>query len=146
MSLIKKEVTVTINNDKASLDEEIYLYQNDRNIDIYITIKDVKYSFEDVLTRSSASFSRIKVLKPNGDKFITDKLPITDNKILLTITKAFTDQIEEIGVHKFQIQLFDSQQGRLTVPPLHFTVLAPLFEDDDKDDNIVTISCEREDD
>lgn len=142
--LITKEVTVTVEGNSASLNEKIYLYQNDKNIDILFTIVDPKFKFNEnngnILTESSASYSTIKVLKPNGEKFISDKLPIQNNKIILTITEGFIDQIEEIGQHKLQIQLWDSSNGRVTIPPIEFTVLSPIFEDD----NIVSVKCSRE--
>ena len=36
-SLIRKDLTITIDGNKASVDEPLYMYQGDRNIDIYFT-------------------------------------------------------------------------------------------------------------
>jgi hypothetical protein len=54
-----------------------------------------------------------------------------DNKVVLTITQDFIDQIDEIGRHTVQIQLWDEEQGRVTLPPVTFTVLEPIFDDED---------------
>ena len=131
MSLIEKEVTVTIEGRNASLSENIYLYQGDMNIDILFTITDSKFKFNEysgnILVESTAKYATVKVLKPNGTTFTSQKLSIKDNKVVLTITQEFIDEITEIGVHLVQIQLWDTDNGRVTIPPINFEVLAPIF-------------------
>lgn len=131
MSLIEKEVTVTIDGRNASLSESIYLYQGDKNIDILFTITDAKFKFNEysgnILVESTAKYATVKVLKPNGDTFTSNKLAITDNKVILTIDQMFIDEITEIGTHIVQIQLWDTDNGRVTIPPIQFEVLTPIF-------------------
>ena len=131
MSLIEKEVTVTIDGRNASLSENIYLYQGDKNIDILFTITDAKFKFNEysgnILVESTAKYATVKVLKPNGDTFTSNKLAITDNKVILTIDQMFIDEITEIGTHIVQIQLWDTDNGRVTIPPIQFEVLTPIF-------------------
>lgn len=131
MSLIEKEVTVTIEGRNASLSESIYLYQGDKNIDILFTITDAKFKFNEysgnILVESTAKYATVKVLKPNGDTFTSNKLVITDNKVVLTIDQMFIDEITEIGTHIVQIQLWDTDNGRVTIPPIQFEVLTPIF-------------------
>ena len=138
-NFIRRDCTITVKDDTSVLDSNIYLFQNDRNIDIYFTIVNFKFDFftstqtsEDVVEKSNASYATIKVLKPNGEKFISDaKIPITsDKKVLFTITKDFIDEVYEIGKYKLQISLYDSQYGKITIPYIEFEVLAPIFEDD----------------
>ena len=131
MSLIQKEVIMTIEGKTASLSESIYLYQGDRNIDILFTITDAKFKFNEnngnILVESSAKSATVKVLKPNGMTFESNKLSIADNKVVLEITQDFIDEITEIGTHLVQIQLWDDGNGRVTLPPVNFEVLAPIF-------------------
>lgn len=131
MSLIEKEVTMTIEGRNASLSENIYLYQGDKNIDILFTITDAKFKFNEysgnILVESTAKYATVKVLKPNGDTFTSDKLSILDNKVILTINQQFIDEITEIGTHLVQIQLWDTENGRVTLPPVNFEVLEPIF-------------------
>lgn len=149
-SLIRKDLTITIDGNKASVDEPLYMYQGDRNIDIYFTIIDSKFRFSEtnsnILIDSTAKYSTIKVLKPNGEKIKTDKKAIEDNKIVFTINQEFADEATEIGKYKLQIQLWSidaNNQGRVTIPPIEFEVLEPIFEDDDR--NVATVSCLRDD-
>ena len=149
-SLIRKDLTITIDGNKASVDEPLYMYQGDRNIDIYFTIIDSKFRFSEtnsnILADSTAKYSTIKVLKPNGEKIKTDKKAIEDNKIVFTINQEFADEAVEIGKYKLQIQLWSinaDNQGRVTIPPIEFEVLEPIFEDDDR--NVATVSCLRDD-
>ena len=148
-SLIRKDLTITIDGNKASVDEPLYMYQGDRNIDIYFTIIDSKFRFSEtnsnILADSTAKYSTIKVLKPNGEKIKTDKKAIEDNKIVFTINQEFADEATEIGKYKLQIQLWSidaNNQGRVTIPPIEFEVLEPIFEDDE---NVATVSCLRDD-
>lgn len=149
-SLIKKDLTITIDGSRASVDEPLYMYQGDRNIDIYFTIVDSKFKFTEtvsnILIDSTAKYSSIKVLKPNGEKIMTDKKLIEDSKIIFTINQEFADEATEIGKYKLQIQLWSADatnQGRVTIPPIEFEVLEPIFEDNDI--SIATISCLRDD-
>lgn len=149
-SLIRKDLTITIDGNKASVDEPLYMYQGDRNIDIYFTIIDSKFRFSEtnsnILADSTAKYSTIKVLKPNGEKIKTDKKAIEDNKIVFTINQEFADEATEIGKYKLQIQLWSidaNNQGRVTIPPIEFEVLEPIFEDNDR--NVATVSCLRDD-
>ena len=148
-SLIRKNLTITIDGNKASVDEPLYMYQGDKNIDIYFTIIDSKFRFSEtnsnILADSTAKYSTIKVLKPNGEKIKTDKKAIEDNKIVFTINQEFADEATEIGKYKLQIQLWSidaNNQGRVTIPPIEFEVLEPIFEDDE---NVATVSCLRDD-
>lgn len=131
MSLIEKEVTMTIQGSTASLSESIYLYRGDKNIDILFTITDAKFKFNEysgnILVESTAKYATVNVLKPNGTTFSSKKLGIIDNKVVLTIEQEFIDEITEVGTHLVQIQLWDADNGRVTLPPINFEVLEPIF-------------------
>ena len=63
MSLIEKEVTMTIEGSTASLSESIYLYRGDRNVDILFTITDAKFKFNEysgnILVESTAKYATV---------------------------------------------------------------------------------------
>jgi hypothetical protein len=131
MSLIEKEVIMTIEGNTASLSESIYLYRGDRNVDILFTITDAKFKFNEysgnILVESTAKYATVNVLKPNGTTFSSERLAIIDNKVVLTIDQQFIDEITEVGTHLVQIQLWDTDNGRVTLPPINFEVLEPIF-------------------
>lgn len=131
MSLIEKEVTMTIEGRTASLSESIYLYRGDRNVDILFTITDAKFKFNEysgnILVESTAKYATVNVLKPNGTTFSSERLAIIDNKVVLTINQQFIDEVTEVGTHLVQIQLWDTDNGRVTLPPINFEVLEPIF-------------------
>ena len=131
MSLIEKEVTMTIEGSTATLSESIYLYRGDRNVDILFTIADAKFKFNEysgnILVESTAKYATVNVLKPNGTTFSSEKLAIIDNKVVLTINQQFIDEVTEVGTHLVQIQLWDTDNGRVTLPPVNFEVLEPIF-------------------
>lgn len=131
MSLIEKDVTITIEGRNATLSESVYLYRGDMNIDILFTITDAKFKFNEysgnILVESTAKYATVNVLKPNGNTFSSGKLAIVDNKVVLTIDQQFIDEVTEIGTHLVQIQLWDTNNGRVTIPPVNFEVLAPIF-------------------
>ena len=45
MALIKKYINLTVDGDKAHVDQPIFLFQNDKNIDLIFTIKNLKFDF-----------------------------------------------------------------------------------------------------
>ena len=150
-SLIRKNLTITIDGNTATLDEPLYIYQGDRNIDVYFAIVDSKFKFSEnrgnMLADSTAKYSTIKIMKPNGVKLLTEKQEITeDNQIIFTINSEFADEATEIGTYKLQIQLWsseDTNQGRVTIPHVEFEVLEAIFEDG-LEEGIITLSYKRD--
>ena len=135
---IKRDLHITVKDNISILNESLYLFQNDKNIDLYFTIHDVKFDFltatqssENTVKVTNAKYSTIRVLKPNGTKIISDnKLPIEDNKVMFTITEDFIDNLDEVGKYKLQISLYDDQNGKITIPHIEFEVLEPIFPED----------------
>lgn len=141
---IKKELILTVQGNTAKLDQPLYLFQNDKFIDIYFTIVNFKFDFirgiqteENIIVSSNASYATVRVLKPNGERVISDGLiPLDDdeNRVLFTINETFMDAVDEIGVYKLQISLYDSNegstQGKITIPYIEFEVLEPIFPED----------------
>ena len=134
---IKRDLHITVKDNISILNESLYLFQNDRNIDLYFTIHDVKFDFltatqssENTVEETNAKYSTIRILKPNNTKIISDKFPIEDNKVMFTITEDFIDNLDEVGKYKLQISLYDDQDGKITIPHIEFEVLEPIFPED----------------
>ena len=50
--MIKRDSTITVNNNVATLDNDIYLYKYDKNIQITFTIVNSKYMYDNDSTNS----------------------------------------------------------------------------------------------
>ena len=129
------DYTITVNGDKASLNKDIYIYKDNRNIIYYFSIKNAPFKFvdlTDMIESTDATYANIKILKPNGAKEKFSNIPIENGRIKLKIDKEFADEISEIGDYTFQIDLFDNDNGFITIPPVYkqLHVLKALFDDD----------------
>lgn len=156
MALIKKYINLTVDGDKSYVDQPIFLFQNDKNIDLIFTIKNLKFDFvrnvqkeEDLIESIGATYFRVKVLKPDKDdvdkEYTTDLFKIKDNKIIFNIDDTFifdkkdedgnlpSSENDKIGIYKLQIQLYDEANGRITIPEIEFVVLDPIFFDPETD-------------
>lgn len=131
---------VTVKKNVSTLNNNIYLYRKNKNIDFYFIIQDAAFRFterqdENIVETANASYASIKILDPSGKKIMTNKAEVVDGKVHFKVTESLIDEITEVGVYVFQIDLYDDENGRVTIPPvtnaLH--VLEPLFDDDEVD-------------
>ena len=160
-ALIRKYINLTVKEDTAILDQPIYLFQNDRNIDLVFTIKNLRYDIvrniveeENVVESSGATYFRVKILKPDQDdkdrEFTSDLYFVNgENQVVFNINDTFifdeknedgslpSEENDKIGIYKLQIQLYDSGLGRITIPEVEFAVLSPIFYDPETDGVIV---------
>ena len=147
-NFIKREITITVNGKTASLSEPIYLYPRDRYIDIYFTIKDAGFQFSvSGSYGDNASFARVKYIRKDkaSEGVISQSLlDVVDSKIVLSINddfmcKTVNGKHVEIspGVYLLQILLYDESNGRVTIPPVEFEILEPIFPDPNENNNHV---------
>lgn len=118
---IKKDITITVQNEKSIMSEEVYIYQGDKNIDLYFTIVDDRFMFTGT---KKYSFT---VKKPDGNIIAITTLTSMDidNKVKFTITEAMADELTEIGVYGVLIHLHDDV-AKISIPEIYFTVKEPL--------------------
>lgn len=144
-NFIKREVDIIVKGNTASLNENIYLYPRDRYIDIYFTIKDVGFAFGNLNGNyaENASYARVKYIrkdKTTQGVVSPSILNVVDGKVKLSINDDFMckdvdGKHVEItpGVYLLQILLYDNSEGhgRITIPPVEFEILEPIFPDDE---------------
>ena len=131
--MIIRELTMTVSNTSAKLNEPLQIYRNDRGIDLKIKVIEYKFKFDkevesDVIVDNSIISARAVILKPNGHVFECPKQPIEDDCVVIHIDKTWTDERFEEGKYQLQLQLYGSDyvNERVTLPPVSFTV-APVI-------------------
>lgn len=137
--------TITVNGNKASMDKNIYLYRKNKNVDYYFEIKNACFKFENEINyiiSYNAEYARFKVMKPDGSKFVTKKRKVKNGYAKFSVTEDLIDERAEVGTYVFQIDLYDEDDGFITIPPIYnqFHVLEPLFDDSDSDIGQIDIS------
>lgn len=132
--MIQRDLVLTINNETASLNEPLVIYQHDRGITLRIKILKYKFVFnkimeEDLVADTSIISARAIVLKPDGKKvFECPRQAVEDDYVVIHVTLDWTDELLEIGKYKLQVQLYGSDyiNERVTLPPFEFTVSKPI--------------------
>ena len=129
------ERTITVKNDKATLDNPLYLYVGDGDITYLFTIKEIKKSaFFGKIDASNSltddkSYGEVRIYKPNDELAFTTRAEIIDDKLQALFTYDHIDQLTEAGVHQLQIHLYDdesNERNRFTIPPIELNVLFPV--------------------
>lgn len=120
---------MTVNNTTATLNEPLQIYQHDRGIVLRIKVKSYKYTDGkaeeiDMLAESSMFSARAILLSPSGRKIGLDRQPFEDDYVIINIAHDMTDEPDEVGDYKLQIQLYgeDYIKERVTLPPVGFKV------------------------
>jgi len=134
---ITKDLEIKISNGEAKLNENVYIYQNDRGIELKLKLNLISTNYRSAIKSSlfetSVIFAGATILKPNGEVIGRDRTVVEDDTITFKIDKDFTDHVDEIGVYKIQFHLYDTEDNRLTIPPIEFEVkeLLGIINEDD---------------
>lgn len=135
--MIYKQCTITIAKNGATLDEDIYLYRLDKNIELHFTIVNNKYKFDksdlnNIITQTQAAYFQVRLYK-NADIKYTFAIQPTDNgKAILKITDDLIDDPIEVGEYDFQISLLDADKTSMISMPIvtkQLHVCEPLVSD-----------------
>lgn len=136
--MISRDCIITVNENKATIDSDIYLYKYDKNIQLAFAIINSKYMYDNddsnnLIKSMQAAYAQVK-FKKNDSTDIEIEFPIqATNKgaVLLTITGELIDEDTELGDYTIQIRLLDANKNSVvTLPPVEscIHILAPLFE------------------
>ena len=118
---IQREVTLTVNGSRSTLDSNIYIYMNDGGITLNIKILNLAYIINSLT--SPVRIASATVLKPNkNETFTINNLEVDGDKIIFDISNDMTDELDEVGIYKVQIHLYDDAENRVTIPPFKFYV------------------------
>lgn len=135
--MIYKQCVLTIANNTATLDEDVYLYRLDKNVEIYFTIVNNKYKFDksdlnNIITTSKASYFQLRLYKNAEVKYTFAIQPTDNGQAILTITDDLIDEPIEVGDYDFQISLLDKDKSSMISMPIvseQIHVCEPLVTD-----------------
>ena len=124
--MIKRFLTVKLQGSRAVVDAPIYLYQNDRDICLAITMVGNKYQYD---KETKLSFT---LIKPNGDTVDSAMASIINGKYHVVLSRDLFDDEDEVGQFLLQIKQY-SGSGVVSLPPFAIHVLKgysePLTDD-----------------
>ena len=136
--MISRDCIITVNDNKATIDSDIYLYKYDKNIQLSFTIVNSKYVYDTADTNNliksmEAAYAQVKFQKDSSlDVEIEFDIQATrKGAVLLTINEELTDEDTELGEYTIQIRLFDSNKTSVvTLPPVEgcIHIQEPLFD------------------
>ena len=136
--MIYKQCTMTIAKNGATLDEDIYLYRLDKNIELHFTIVNNKYKFDksdlnNIIAQTQAAYFQVRLYKNADIKYTFAIQPTQDGVAILTITDDLIDDPIEVGEYDFQISLLDADKTSMISMPIvskQLHVCEPLVSDD----------------
>lgn len=132
------ERTITVKNDKATLDSPIYLHVGDGDITCLFTINEMNKVSRfgsvgkegnkiNIVDDNNIDYGRVRVYKPDETLAYTDdRSEIIDGKLQVILSAEWMDKVTEAGTHLLQIHLYDSKtedKNRFTIPPVEVHVL-----------------------
>jgi hypothetical protein len=129
---------MTINKNGATLDEDIYLYRLDKNIELHFTIVNNKYKFDksdlnNIIAQTQAAYFQVRLYKNADIKYTFAIQPTDGGKAILKITDDLIDDPIEVGEYDFQISLLDDDKTSMISMPIvtkQLHVCEPLVSDD----------------
>ncbi len=121
--MIYKQCVMTINKNNATLDEDIYLFRLDKNIELHFTIVNNKYKFDksdlnNIIAQTNAAYFQIRLYKSDEIKYTFAIQPTQDGVAVLTITDDLINDPIELGEYDFQISLLDADKTSMISMPI----------------------------
>ena len=121
--MIYKKCIMTINKNNATLDEDIYLFRLDKNIELHFSIVNNKYKFDksdlnNIIAQTNAAYFQIRLYKSDEIKYTFAIQPTQDGVAVLTITDDLINDPIEVGEYDFQISLLDADKTSMISMPI----------------------------
>lgn len=121
--MIYKQCIMTINKNNATLDEDIYLFRLDKNIELHFSIVNNKYKFDksdlnNIIAQTNAAYFQIRLYRSDEIKYTFAIQPTQDGVAVLTITDDLINDPIELGEYDFQISLLDADKTSMISMPI----------------------------
>ena len=136
--MIYKQCIMTIAKNGATLDEDIYLYRLDKNIELHFMIVNNRYKFDksdlnNIIAQTEAAYFQIRLYKNAEIQYTFEIQPTDGGKAILCITDSLIDDPIEVGDYDFQISLLDADRTSMISMPIVYKqlhVCEPLVGND----------------
>lgn len=121
--MIYKKCIMTINKNNATLDEDIYLFRLDKNIELHFSIVNNRYKFDksdlnNIIAQTNAAYFQIRLYRSDEIKYTFAIQPTQDGVAILTITDDLINDPIELGEYDFQISLLDADKTSMISMPI----------------------------
>lgn len=121
--MIYKKCIITINKNNATLDEDIYLFRLDKNIELHFSIVNNRYKFDksdlnNIIAQTNAAYFQIRLYRSDEIKYTFAIQPTQDGVAVLTITDDLINDPIELGEYDFQISLLDADKTSMISMPI----------------------------
>ena len=131
--MIFTDRTITIKDNKATIDKNVILYRGDKDVEIRFTIVESPYKYRNsvnVIETADASWGQLVILNSTTSNVIVSDIASTnEGRVVLKITGEMMDEVSEVGDYTFQIRLYDEEKtSRATMPEVvgGITIKEPL--------------------
>ena len=136
--MIYKQCIMTITKNGATLDEDIYLYRLDKNVELHFMIVNNRYKFDksdlnNIIAQTEAAYFQIRLYKNAEIQYTFEIQPTDGGKAILCITDSLIDDPIEVGDYDFQISLLDADRTSMISMPIVYKqlhVCEPLVGND----------------
>ena len=128
---IRKDVTVKITNNNATLDMPLQIYELDHGIELRFKLMDYKYKYtkdpQNILNSSDEDIleAYTTIINPRGYELQQINGEVKDDIVIFMIDSSYTDEIDEIGMYSLQIHI-KCACSEFSIPPIQFEVLQRL--------------------
>ena len=146
--MIFTDRTITVKNGISSINQPIFLYRGDREVEIRFTLKEeVPFMFNketgsNIIEVSEAAYGQLVIKTPNDlPAIFSEVAPTNEGKIVFKITGEMIDEITEVGNYSFQIRLFnESMNSRVTLPEVNggIEIREPIASEDTSSTVVMT--------
>ena len=128
--MIYVERTITVSNDRSSIEKPILLYKGDKNVEVQFTIKSNPFKYAN---ESETAYGQLIIKRPEASPIVSDIFKYEANRVVFLITGEMIDELVELGSYTLQVRLYDmNKTSRITLPPIHGGIIIeqPIYEED----------------
>lgn len=128
--MIYVERTITVSNDRSSIEKPILLYKGDKNVEVQFTIKSNPFKYAN---ESETAYGQLIIKRPEASPIVSDIFKYEANRVVFLITGEMIDELIELGSYTLQVRLYDmNKTSRITLPPIHGGIIIeqPIYEED----------------